>query len=257
MPFPKQRSHSIANRESPSTIDIECDAKNGFYRIDPALKKDFELALLMLETAATKVKDPIKPRVAGDCIYAELTMAMVAIERLKWDIFERLARQDLEGETGNNYKVVVGVHYLETLFELERRLSAHHPLVLHGDVEEDEREEIIEAFQGDASRRLLLCITQVGGVGISLHDTVGDAPRRAYMSPTFNLIEEHQFAGRFYRVGTQSPVHIRMVYANVGNREKSIRDCLIKKSETLRGTLEEYTRRDIILPIDYEEEWEE
>ncbi len=76
------------------------------------------------------------------------------------------------------------------------------------------------------------------------------------LSPDFNLIDTHQATGRVYRVGTKSKTIIRMVYANVGDQERAIHRVLIKKSKVLRAILEEYTRMEVILPIDYQEEYE-
>jgi hypothetical protein len=238
----------------PLVIHVPCDAKNGFYTITPELESNFEKGLKDLEDAASKTMDPTVSRVTGDCNYADLTKAMVYIESLKYDIFERIAKQELMGDS--TCKVVIGVHYLKTLYELEYRLAEYNPLVLSGSVEEDEREDIIDLFQNNPRERLLLCIARVGGIGISLHDVVGDAPRKAFLSPTFNLIEQYQFVGRFYRVGTKSPVKVRIVYGNAGNKEKKIQECLASKSKTLKSTLEEYAREGIVLPNDYEDEIE-
>lgn len=240
----------------PLVIDAECDAKNGYYNLDPEDRPKFAKAILLFKTAASHCKDPTKPRTTGDSNYAELTIAMVALEKCKISIFERVARQYLEENTKT--KVVVGVHYYDVLDELERRLSRYRPLILCGEIDdEDEREEIVDRFNNDENCRLMLCISKVGGVGISLHDTVGTHPRVLLLSPDFNLIDTHQATGRVYRVGTKSKTTIRLIYANEkDNDERGIHRILANKSETLRAILEEYTRHDVLLPIDYNEERE-
>ena len=239
----------------PLVIDTECDAKNGYYNVCDENKEAFEKALSMLQDAVVHVKDPTEPRVGGDCNYADLTLAMVAIEKAKISIFERVAKRYLEDN--KDVKVVIGVHYLAVLFALEERLGDYRPQVLHGGIEEEEeREKIVDTFNDSEECRLLLCITRVGGVGISLHDTVGTHPRVLLLSPDFNLIDTHQATGRVYRVGTKSNTTIRLIYANIGDKERNIHRVLANKSVTLRAILEEYTRNDVLLPIDYEEEYE-
>ncbi len=235
----------------PLLIDAECDAKNGYYNIQK--KEEYLKALLILKHAVCNVKNPIQPRLKGDCNYGELTVAMVALEKLKIPIFSRIGKLYLESDS--TCRVVIGVHYLDTMFTLENNLRKYNPVLLHGKMDEPEREESIDRFQGGKCR-LLICIARVGGVGISLHDTVGDSPRVMLLSPTFNLIDTHQATGRVYREGTKSKTIIRMIYANVGDQERGILRVLIKKSRTLRAILEEYTRQDVILPIDYQEEYE-
>jgi len=239
----------------PLVIGPKCDAKNGYYKVGPEKKEAFDKALLALKCATCHVKDPIAPRIKGDGNYAQLTMAMVQLETLKISIFARLARKYLEDNA--SCKVVVGVHYLNTMFTLENELRDFYPLLLHGDMNEDEREDVVEQFQTPSKeRRLLLCIARVGGVGISLHDTNGNYPRVMLLSPSFNLIDTHQATGRVYRVGTKSHTIIRTVYPNVGDQERSIHRVLIKKSKVLKAILEVYTRQKVVLPIDYQEEYE-
>lgn len=239
----------------PLVIDAECDAKNGFYRLDPKDKETFDKAILLFESAASQSKDPTKSRVKGDTNFAELTTAMVALETSKTSIFERVTRRYLE--ENKESKVVVGVHYYVVLNELERRLAEYRPLILCGEIDdEDEREEIVDRFNEDDNSRLLLCISKVGGVGISLHDTIGDHPRIMLLSPDFNLIDTHQATGRVYRVGTKSKTTIRLVYVDAEPNERNIHRILVNKSETLRSILQEHTRNDVMLPIDYKEEYE-
>lgn len=241
----------------PLKIDAECDAKNGYYNLEPEMKERFIKAIIVLESAAVRTASVVKPRNAEDAYFAELTKAMVAIEKCKIGIFERLAKKYLEDD--RNAKVVIGVHYYDVLNALARNLGAFCPLILCGEIEDEaEREAIVDEFNNDKNSRLLLCISKVGGVGISLHDITGLHPRVMLLSPDFNLIDTHQATGRVYRVGTKSKTTIRLIYVNSeGSDERNIHRILAKKSETLRSVLEEYTRHQILLPIDYEEEREE
>lgn len=60
--------------------------------------------------------------------------------------------------------------------------------------------------------RVLICSINSGGVGINLHDTVGNRPRYGFIIPGFSEDQMFQAAGRIYRQGLMSPVNTRIVY---------------------------------------------
>ena len=231
----------------PLKIDAVCDAKNGYYNLEKDEQKPMEEALEQMKSAVCKMADPTN--LNRFSLYGELQRALVKIETYKTTIFIRLAKSYLKFTP--NCKVVICVNYLHNMETIRRGMRRYNPLLLHGSLNEEEREEIINEFQNNG-KRVLISITKVGGVGISLHDTEGDAPRVMLLSPTFNLVDTYQATGRVFRVGTKSNTIVRMVYANVkDNTESSILRVLIRKSKVLRNILEEYTRNNVILPIDY------
>lgn len=75
-----------------------------------------------------------------------------------------------------------------------------------------QRQENIDRFQSGASRTIL-CNIQAGGVGLSLHDTVGTNPRVVFHCPTYSAVDLRQALGRAYRAGGKSPVLQRLIYA--------------------------------------------
>jgi hypothetical protein len=54
---------------------------------------------------------------------------------------------------------------------------------------------------------------RAGGVGISLHDIIGDHPRVGLHSPTWSAIEMKQAIGRLYRADAKSHTKQRIVYS--------------------------------------------
>lgn len=233
----------------PLKIDATCDAKNGYYKIEKDKQEAMKEAISQLRKAVNFIITANPVQVNRFAIYGELQRALVKIETCKTGIFIRLAKSHLRFTP--NCKVVICINFLKNMETIQRSLRRYRPLLLHGSLKEDEREEIIEEFQNQG-KRVLICITKVGGVGISLHDTVGDSPRVMLLSPTFNLVDTHQATGRVFRVGTKSNTIVRMVYADIeGTSEKAIQNVLVRKSKVLRNILEEYTRNNIVLPIDY------
>jgi hypothetical protein len=74
-----------------------------------------------------------------------------------------------------------------------------------------EREEIRNAFQRD-ELKVLICQIRAGGVGISLHDLIGDHARVSLISPTWSAIELHQALGRIYRSSAKTDAKQRIIY---------------------------------------------
>ena len=99
--------------------------------------------------------------------------------------------------------------------------------------------------------------TAVGGVGISLHDTVGNAPRFMLISPSHKLLEIIQAASRIYRDGTMSNAYVRVFYGkgNVG-AEISILQALARKTTILKGVIDEHLNDLLLLPGEYPTEEE-
>jgi len=158
-----------------------------------------------------------------------------------------------------NCKVIVGVHYLDTLNVLKDSLKDFSPIILQGSVKgkdartgEDKRSCLVREFQTNPKKRLIIAIVKVISVSISLHDTVGDAPRIMYLSPSYELLQMYQATGRILRDGdsTKSDATIRFVYLQGGELETAIMNALARKSIVLKDTL--IRSDDIRLPGDYE-----
>ena len=75
----------------------------------------------------------------------------------------------------------------------------------------EEREQIRKAFQEDRIP-VLICQIRAGGVGISLHDIIGDHPRVGLHSPTWSAVDMKQAIGRLYRSGAASNTKQRVIY---------------------------------------------
>jgi hypothetical protein len=174
------------------------------------------------------------------------------LECVKTQLFVQIALRELmEGR-----KVIIAVWHLETIDKLREKLEKYDPLVLDGRLNKNYRQSIIDDFNTNLSKKLLIMNIQVGGVGISLHDNVGNAPRTMIISPSFKMIDIYQAVYRIIRADVKSDTKVIIAYARVtGDQsflEKNILTAITRKS----GVINEVIETDginIILPNNYEE----
>lgn len=88
--------------------------------------------------------------------------------------------------------------------------SGSRPGFIYGG--QTDRDEVIEAFQSDKNR-VLVCMIQAGGVGISLHDLNGNFPRVSLISPPYSIVQLKQALGRVWRAGALTKSLQKIVFA--------------------------------------------
>lgn len=113
------------------------------------------------------------------------------------------------------HSVPVFVNFKETLSLILASLydKGFTPAVIEGGQSVERREGQIELFQKN-KERVILCMIQAGGVGISLHDLDGNHPRVSILSPSFNAVELKQALGRSCRAGGKSKTIQKIVFAS-------------------------------------------
>lgn len=183
---------------------------------------------------------------ASASAFGKLTKALLEVERIK----AREVAQYVLGQLRKhaNLHMIVYFNYRKPLAESVAALEAegYNVLVLHGDVPMEERQVRIAAFQSrDTSHRVLLCMSQVSGVGLSLDDTFGDRPREALVMPSFMAVTMVQVFGRIWRATTRigdpdMPPTTRVVYLPGSKR---VMDALVKKGGLLGDLSERAGRR--------------
>jgi superfamily II DNA or RNA helicase len=114
--------------------------------------------------------------------------------------------------------VAVFVNFRETLDALRARITVPCE-VIQGDQNATERSDAIEKFQSNRVH-VILCNTAAGGVGVSLHDTTGERPRTALISPSFDAKALVQALGRIHRAGGKTPAYQRILVAQNTIEEK-------------------------------------
>lgn len=175
----------------------------------------------------------------------KLIRARMKIEMLKVPIMLDIIEEALD----SNYSVAIFVNYKETLYSLAYYFETE--CLIHGDQTMEDRQDSIDKFQSNKSK-IIICITQAGGVGISLHDIHGGHPRMSVISPTWSGQDTQQVLGRIHRAGSKSPALQRIVFVS-GTYEETICQLIQKKLTNISAIND----RDLIGPKFTEEEYEE
>lgn len=149
--------------------------------------------------------DDLKNKELRSAALGKLIRARMKVEMYKMPIMLDIIAEALD----SNYSVAVFVNYIESMEYLAHYFET--TCLIHGDQTMDERQEAIDEFQSNKSR-IIICIIQAGGVGISLHDIHGGHPRMSVISPTWSGQDMMQVLGRIHRAGSQSPALQRIVY---------------------------------------------
>lgn len=90
--------------------------------------------------------------------------------------------------------------------------------IVYGDQNQTTRNQNIHDFNTGKSR-IIVCNTKAGGVGISLHDTLGDYQRVSLISPTWSAQDLIQCLGRIHRANSKSDAIQRIIFAKNTDEE--------------------------------------
>lgn len=143
------------------------------------------------------------------------------MEMLKMPIFFDLIDEGLS----DGKSIVVFVNYVESLnyicYHLKQKLKSKYDSeisVIIGGQSIQERKENLDDFQSNKTR-LIIIMTQAGGVGLSCHDVNGTHPRLAIISPTWSGDQMKQILGRVHRAGGSGSIQ-KIVYVAKTYEEK-------------------------------------
>lgn len=228
-------------------VNENTDIKNGFYKITDlsGLNRNIdELIRLTRNNGTFALSKHNLP---------QINTTLMALEKVK---IPDMARVSINKLQNSGCKIIIMVNFKQSIEELSLLLTEYKPLILTGSITSiPQRMKIIKQFNGDPNYRVLLANVKVGGVGIDLHDTVGDAPRVMFISPSYHMISILQAVGRVDRDGTMSKSEIRLFYANdTGVVERKIIDALIHKANNVSGMSPE--NNNAILPSNYGDYYE-
>jgi superfamily II DNA/RNA helicase len=174
-----------------------------------------------------KALDDLKDKEKRSSALGEIIRCRMRIEMFKLPIILDLIDDALE----NNYSVAIFVNYMNSMEYLSHHLKENCSLI-HGDQTLDDRQYNIDTFQKNENK-VIICIIQAGGVGISLHDLNG-RPRMSIISPSWSGTDVVQALGRIHRAGSKSPALQRIVYI-AKSYEEEICKKLGKKLSVLSG----------------------
>jgi SWI/SNF-related matrix-associated actin-dependent regulator 1 of chromatin subfamily A len=112
---------------------------------------------------------------------------------------------------GSDEKILVFAVHKEVVAELAKGLATHHPFVVTGDTGKKTRQEYVEEFQRNPTRRVFVGNIEAAGVGF----TLTAATRVVIVEPTWVPAENEQAADPAHRIGQTEPVFVQyLVFKN-------------------------------------------
>lgn len=113
-----------------------------------------------------------------------------------------------------------------------------------------QRVDDIRAFQ-EGRKRILIATTEAGGTGISLDDTVGNAPRTVIiMTAPFSSVEVVQMLGRINRAQTKSRQRAYFLWVNVPI-DKRLRDIIASKLKVLGAAVQGEVKKVSVEEVEF------
>lgn len=221
---------------------------NAFYELDEKGKKTAGAAIAELKKAHIIDDEGTVNLHKVNNNFSLIQKALMKLCKAKINTIVRLAIEDLESY--KTRKVILAIPFIKEQEEAFKLLEKYNPLVLNGDVKFNDRTEVISKFNEPTTEfRLLIMTPEVGGVGVSLHDTHGNFPRRMRMVSTYNFGSCFQTTGRTYRRGLMSDVEVFIIYAANAPLESILINTLVK-SKVCNDTIIPGSNR--VFPGEYE-----
>jgi len=172
-----------------------------------------------IQEAYDELEDALHDENNDDPPIVLLQRARENVELLKTPLLEELTTDLItEGKS-----VVIFFSYRKPAETLVSRLTGklkQAPGFIYGGQTQEERDEMIRAFQADENPALVIMI-QAGGVGISLHDLHGNRQRVSLISPPYSIVQLKQALGRIWRAGAKTKAIQKIVFAAGTVEEKA------------------------------------
>jgi SNF2 family DNA or RNA helicase len=134
-------------------------------------------------------------------------------QQAKQDAMDDLV-EDLVYDAGG--KLVIWTRFLPPIGFLTKRFAKLNPVVIYGDVPQDDRHDLAQAFQEDDRVRLFIGQIQTAGVGLNLYAASDQVFLSRWWSPTPNT----QAEDRLHRIGQKNPVSVTRLVALPGPQTK-------------------------------------
>lgn len=156
----------------------------------------------------------------GDVILARMVrLAQLASNPSLLDsaYLETPAKFQLLDELLNRYmaqdatqKVIVWTSFVGNIETLRSRYVQWSPVVIHGDVTNEQRDGAVQAFRGDPQTRLLIANPAAAREGL----TLTEATVAIYLDRTFNLVDYLQSQDRIHRISQRQECEIVVLIAS-------------------------------------------
>lgn len=138
-------------------------------------------------------------------ILSEILRARQHLELMMVPPVVEMAKNAIE----EGHSVPIFCNFRETLYAIADKLGTK--CVLHGDVSPEDRDKAVKAFQRD-EERIIVAISEIGGVGLSMQDLRGQFSRYVLALPGYRAITLKQVLGRVRREGGKSKSFQRVLF---------------------------------------------
>lgn len=231
----------------PIDIPYQKYVRNTYVTVSDDLYKEYEeIVQGISEAAHYNKKTGIYDRKRAN--WAEIHNGLIKAHAFKTILAEAKTRQILKDNP--SAKVVIVGKYIETcLLPLAERLKDLNPILIYGKT--TNRKQLFDKFNDDPNSRVLLGQIEVIGLGNSLDDQVGDAPRRMLIFPSYEIDSIHQAHGRIYRQATKSDAYVDLLYVRGDCLESSLLNSLARKTDVIKQFLKVQTEHGILYPGEY------
>ena len=139
---------------------------------------------------------------------------------------------DMEEVAESGRKAIIFSQWVEPLIILAQALDKYGPLQYHGRIPQNERTPILDRFQSDPSRHVLLMSYGTGSVGLNLQFTNYVFLFDRWWNPAV----EDQAINRAHRIGQRHPVTVTRFVAEE-TIEQRIADILERKRQVFNDLL--------------------
>lgn len=200
---------------------------NAFYELDEEGQEQAAWAISSLKKANILREDGYVDMYAANNNFGLIQKSIMQLCEAKMPTVVRLAIEDLESHPTR--KVILAIPFISSQETVYEQLKKYNPLILNGNISIDDRPDVIDKFNApNLEYRVLIMTPEVGGVGVSLHDSHGNFPRRLRMISTYNFGSCFQSTGRTYRRGLMSDVEVYIIYAANAPLESILLNTLVK-----------------------------
>lgn len=229
----------VGGCKAPS-LDCSVRKYNSYYTMSDKATKAYMLAMNMLITI---MKD-------GEIDMSQVSTAFRLIEKASCDTMVEESIKVLE--KNKKAKVILYVMYLDSYEILSEKLEKYGVLILNGKLNIKQKTQAINEFHKNPNKRVFLVGLRVGGSGLNLQDTVGDAPRYSFMIPSYYFLDLYQASGRTHRLGAKSDSEVRIIHNKNFDVPRIIEN--IREKSKLGSDVMDVAQLKAMLPFQYPKE---
>ena len=152
----------------------------------------------------------------------------------KLDRLEQIVEEAIYSGT----KVIVYSNWIQGINPAIERLKRFNPVVITGEVDDADRQAIVNKFQTDDTVKVFLATTGAAGVGL----TLTAATEVVFLDEPWNNGTKEQAVDRAHRIGTRSAVTIHTIMSygtydedvhDIVEGKKALSDRIVEKKEDL------------------------